>query len=101
MKNPKRTISTYVRMRHDERPGWELEIPFKVLYIDVKKVAEIPTVQEPDEDDPTLDEEDLNYMDEVEEQSMKREVVETMLLLGNHKTGDTDWFHSSEVIFIS
>lgn len=98
----KRTIATYVRLKHDERIPWEIDIPYKVLKISVRVVGVQSTKpQDYNEDDPTLDEEDLELMDEIEEEAPKQEVVETLLLLGNDKTGHLDWFHSSEVIFIS
>lgn len=99
----KRTIATYVRLTHDQRQGWELEKPYKVCHISVRTIAVQSTAPAPDnaEDDVTFDEEDLELMDEVEEEAPKQEVVETLFLLGNHENGLMDWFHSSEVIFIS
>jgi len=100
----KRTIATYVRLVHDERPGWKLETPYKVCHIDVRVVGQQPAspdVKELDEEDVTIDEEDLDIMDELEEESPIQEVVETLFLLGNHETGEFDWYHSTELLFLS
>lgn len=100
----KRTVSTYVRLTHEERAGWDLEKPYKVCYISVRTIGDQSTfraAEEVDEEDPTIDEEDLQYMDEVEENAPRQEIVETLFLLGNHENGLLDWFHSSEVRFIS
>jgi len=94
---------TYVKLT-EEREGWESEELYKVCYISVRNLG--LQVNDPDyipydENDYTIDAEDMEYMDDIEDNAAEQEVVETLLLLGNHKTGSMEWFHTSEVKFVS
>lgn len=91
----------YVKVINKERVDWKCDIEYKVCYIDVRVLGFQPTKPaEYDENDVTIDEEDIATLEEIEDNSNKEEVVETLFLLGNHETGNFEWFHSSEVQFI-
>jgi hypothetical protein len=98
-----RTAGSYVSLKKAQ-DGWRKDVPYKIMYTDVTIMSlqnADPTVKSMDPNSKLLDEEDLELYEELADASPKEQVVETLFLLGNHQTGEMEWFHISQVNFVS
>lgn len=99
----KKTVANYFKIK-EPIEGWESDIIYKCLFIDVTIAENITNdniVNEFDKDNEELDDDDFDVYEKRLEESKIVQKAYVLCLLANHITGDTGWFDIKDLEFVS